>query len=207
MTIEVFEWQSLRTDLLSGLPILGVGAWGWGFESMLAKRGHRVIGMDPHPDMAAPPAEIPNLELLRAALVGTNPGQRDFMVMDNPEACYVMDLKPAEFRAPKGQRVVKVEALTLLQVMERCGVKEWDAVKTNCEGEEYNLLDNWPGPVARQVVINFHEHFRPKGEDEIQRLLGKMGEWYTIVQDPRDHRYYAPEINHWDTLVIRKDLA
>ena len=200
--LKVFQYQTLAEDLLSGLPILDVGAWGFGFAGLLAARGHRVIAMDPHP--GAIDYRIEGVELIRGALVGSTPGLRDFVMTENHEGAYVID----GTRGPSGV-IVKIDAFTVEQVMASKGVALWDAVKTNCEGGEYDIFSHWPGPISRQIVINFHEHYRPRGEATIAAIVKHLSQWYVPIQHFKEKglKYYAPEENYWDSLFCLKELA
>jgi hypothetical protein len=83
----------------------------------------------------------------------------------------------------------------------------WDVIKLNIEGSEYDVLDTWPGPIARQIVVSFHEHTpRARGRAECDRLIAKMGQWYKAFNVVWEKRYCCSE-NYWDVLFIRNDLV
>jgi len=198
--VEV-DYHSVRLDLLQNLPVLDVGAGpSFVFSKYFALRGHRVVAMDPDPSNTNP--DILGVTYLRLALVGRNPGVRAFSMDPNPQARFVSP--PAnEVCTPPLKDPVMVEGVTILHVSEMVQVPVWDLVKLNCEGEESEILKSWPGPIARQIVVSFHEHYRPIGEDAIEKIMEHLDQWYLRERHVRDARY-GGGMNYWDTLLVRR---
>jgi hypothetical protein len=83
----------------------------------------------------------------------------------------------------------------------------WDLIKLNIEGSEYDVLDTWPGPIARQIVVSFHEHTpRARGRAECDRLIAKISQWYDVQNVVWEKRYGCSE-NYWDLLFTLKGLS
>lgn len=197
--LEVIDHHSIDTSLLRKGPVLDVGARGFVFSRALAERGCRVVAMDPDPGIPDP--GIPGVTFLRRALVGANSGIGQLVLDPNPEARYVLGHMETT-RKP----TVSVPCSTIADVMWDQKVSVWDAVKLNCEGEEYEILGRWPGPISRQIVVSFHEHYRPRGKAVVDRIVDRLGQWYDVVQHPYDSRY-SGGMNWWDSVFALKGLA
>ena len=85
-------------------------------------------------------------------------------------------------------------------------VECWDIVKMNCEGAEYEILSAWPGPISRQIVVSYHEHYRPRGDAYIGGVRAHLSKWYAVVRHEKDARYYAGP-NYWDDVYVLKGLV
>lgn len=63
----------------------------------------------------------------------------------------------------------------------------YEAVKLDIEGSEYDVLLTWPGPVADQITVEYHEHTgqgkAKHGADIYDRIAKHLGQWYSLVQD------------------------
>lgn len=199
--IQTYAYHSFLPKLLRGFPVLDVGSRDFRFAEHFACMGHQVIALDPDPEVKAPAPEIPNILFRRQALVGFMPGLRELVVTSNPEARYVAP--PGETFKPSDCPRIPIAAITFAELIAELGINEWDLVKLNCEGEESHILANWPGPYARQIVVSFHEHYRPIGRARIDEIIAGLGNWYDVAQNPWDERYYGG-FNYWDTLLSRK---
>lgn len=60
---------------------------------------------------------------------------------------------------------------------------------------------NWPGPIARQISVSFHEHAHPIGEARIKQIVAHLSKWYDPIRHIKDARYCAGE-NYWDSVFV-----
>lgn len=197
--LEVIDNHSVAVDLLTKGPVLDAGARGFVFSNWFAKRGHEVFAIDPSPDVENLfPKEWNPIRLIKAALVGPGyPKMMSLQLGPDPNAWYVK--YDGSFES------VPIDTVQLSEIGPRgC---QWDVIKLNIEGSEYDILDNWPGPIARQIVFSFHEHTdRKRGREECDRIIDKLRQWYDIsnqVWEPR----YCTYANYWDILAIEKGLS
>lgn len=194
--IETIDEKTVRTDLLSGLPVLDAGARGFRFARWFAARGHRVVAMDPDPSIQDP--SISGVEFWSYALVG-GPAVTDrvsLAMVEDPEARYI----------GTGGKTESVQAVSLLGVTYANKIERWDVVKLNIEGSEYEILEEWPGPVARQITVSFHEHTpRGRGREGIEKIVAHLQKWYRVESHKWEARYCAGE-NYWDSRFVLKDL-
>lgn len=91
--------------------------------------------------------------------------------------------------------------------MQECKINTWDLVKLNIEGAEYDILSQWPGPIAKQIVVSFHEHTSEgRGGSEVGRIMEHLGKWYQVIQHVNEPRYGCAS-NWWDTVLVQKGLV
>jgi len=195
MKIEVIDNHSVATDLLRGGAVLDAGARGFRFSRWFAERGHKVYAFDPAPDIEN--LRITNLNFYRMGLVGTGkPGDWHLVQCDDPEASYLK----------RGEADHFIATTDIQGIMSFCRIQMFDVVKLNVEGAEYDILESWPGPIARQVVVSFHEHTgRGRGREGCDLLVERMRQWYDVPVHQWERRYCCSE-NYWDTLFTLRGL-
>lgn len=198
--IEIIDNHSVRTDLLGKRPVLDAGARGFRFSKWFAEHGHETWAIDPSPDMIG---DVSVAHYDRAALVAPSwPNSVGLHLGPDPEAWYVV---PGMWRQPG----VMVKTLNLRDHWQGvsgmgCG---WDVVKLNIEGAEYDILAEWPGPIARQITVSFHEHTdRRRGDAAITDIVLHLRKWYYEERHVKDERYCCGP-NFWDSLFVLKELA
>lgn len=196
MNIQIIDNHSVAVDLLKGGPVLDAGCRGLRFAKWFTERGHKVIGLDPAPEVI--PESYGLLRVYSLALVDQPlSGKKVNLVLtDDLEARFI-----------GGGTGVPVNSISIGNLSMESDVSHWDVIKLNIEGSEYDILDNWPGPIANQIVFSFHEHTdRKRGREECDRIINKLRQWYDIYNQVWEPRYctYA---NYWDVLAIKKGLA
>lgn len=178
--------------------VLDVGSRGLRFARFFAERWHRVIALDPGESEVAE-----GVEVYKLALVGkpSDSGDGKLILTEDREARYVI---PANAETDRPYLLVK--CVTLPEFMKLVGVQEFDLMKLNCEGVEFDILDNLHAPVARQIVVSFHEHcsHARRGRQAVDNLIAKLGCWYDVVRHVWDERYSAG-MNAWDSVLVRRE--
>jgi len=197
--LEIIDLHTVAVDLLSpGGWTLDAGARGFEFSRAMAAKGQKVIALDPAPDIVDP--QIDGVTFLRQAIAGsTLTGIGSLKAVSDPQASWVhVDYAPS----PKaGKDVVMVNILTLRDLMERFKISIWDCIKLNIEGAEYEILDKLTAPVAKQIVVSFHEHTgRGYGRKSCDIILDRLARWYDIHQRVWEPRYGCHS-NYWDLLL------
>lgn len=203
MKLEVVDLHSFAPELLTRGVVLDTGCRGFRFGMHFLSLGHPVVFMDPALDVI-PPREIYDAATwashLGCALVAPGyPKTMRLRMTSDPEARHITHA------VHEGDPVVP--CMTIQEVMTTLSIQQFDLVKLNVEGAEYDVLGQWPGPVARQIVVSFHEHTdRGRGDAAIQRIVEHLGEWYTPVRHEFDERYCAGR-NAWDSVFVLKELV
>lgn len=193
MKIEIVAGHSVATDLLTKGPVLDAGSRGLIMAKHLAGQGHQVIALDPGEDETAEGVIVHKKALVHSSLAGK--GNLRLVPTEDPEGRYIQS---------EGGNTYGVSISALMQEYK---IKQWDLVKLNIEGSEYDILDEWPGPIARQIVFSFHEHTQAaRGKAECDRIINKLRTWYDIHNQVWEKRHFLPSDNYWDVLAIERGI-
>ena len=169
-------------------PVLDVGARSFAFSREMARRDHTVVAMEPDPTVSDPKIErVHHLPYALGASI-------------RHDAPFIMDADPQARRIGEGG-AVRVDVLDIATVMKRMAIPQWGVVKLDCEGAEYEVLRNWPGPIAEQVTVEFHEHVKPQPQEVYDAIFAHMGQWYDVKQHVKSERHCLPP-NWWDTVWV-----
>lgn len=197
MRIERLAEHSVDIDLLPETPVvLDAGCRGFDFSNAVldVRPKARIIAMDPAPGNAG--SNDPRITFLKEPLVGLHqPSTMEFVALPNPAACFVRELNPATFQG------ISVETRTLKWLSSWFQIQRFDLVKLDVEGSEFGILETWPGPIATQISVEFHDYVDNSKYDDayFNRLfLGSLAN-YEVV------RHEVSEVSnarrgHWDSL-------
>jgi len=168
--------------------ILDAGSSGFGFtnEMFRLRPAARVIALDP---IAERRKEKPGeqFHFMQRALVGHS----------NPQVPFV-EGGTGSHVAEKGKLVTA--CISIQALMRWFEVHHWDLVKLDVEGSEFPILENWPGPIASQISVEFHDYLDPAkwGPDYFSDLWKKLPCYRAIQHEATSQR---PGVGHWDTLL------
>lgn len=200
MNLQTLASHTVDLDLLPDTPtVLDVGCRWFDFAQNIldARPAARVICMDPAPDVPGP--QLTSANFLRAALVGSgnakqhlahySTGEGDFL--GEPRHYPGWDIQPTFH---------EVDCLNIHEVMMLTGVEHFDLVKLDCEGSEFAILENWPGPIATQISVEFHDWNKPQyRRDAYFEMLFRRLPEYRVVQHELSKQ--GTGWGHWDTLL------
>lgn len=219
MNLQLLASHTVDLDLLpERCKVLDVGSRWFDFSrSILATRpdGY-VVAVDPSPDVEDP--HVWQLHFYNTAIVGDERETVRLAHFSTGEGNFITDAEKyheATFFQSSAHNVSEV----FLEVKYTDGVISpyansglqpkgnvslgtfWDLVKLDCEGSEFGILENWPGPIATQISVEFHDwdkpHYRSEGYYE---RLWKLLPWYKVVQ--HDLSKQGTGVGHWDTLLV-----
>ncbi|KKW46523.1 MAG: Methyltransferase, FkbM family protein [Parcubacteria group bacterium GW2011_GWB1_56_8] len=194
MTLATIAEHTVDIDLLKQGFVLDAGCRNFIFARELARLGCSVVAVDADPTVEYP-SDFRGI-FLNVALA-TESGERNFLMHSNPEARHLV--RDGIFSFP----TTKVRTTTISNLMDFYSIESWDVVKLDIEGAEYDILQQWPGPIAKQISIEFHEHCGPRPKELYDSIFEHLSQWYKIAQHEKEARHCAGE-NWWDTLLIRK---
>lgn len=192
---QIVGEHTIDLDRLTGGYVLDAGCRNFTFAQGLAAVGCRVVALDADPTIVDPKIEgvdFHNLALAR------EPGTFKFRMTNDPQARHL------SIFGHGGGDEVDVQAMTLAQISTQWEVDIWDCVKLDIEGAEYAILQAWPGPIARQISVEFHDHVSPRDPTLYDEILQHLARWYDLAQHTREARYGCPP-NYWDSLFILKE--
>lgn len=180
--------------------MLDVGCRGFEFDhGILALRPKaRIIALDPDPIITQP--EESRIEFHRKAMTERQEGK---VWWQGPgEGAYIAG-KPGDPGYGWG-----VQNQRLAAAVENCTIKDFgdrfDLVKLDCEGSEFGILENWPGPIAKQISVEFHDFInRQRWNDAyFEKLFAGPLRDYSVVKFEVSPIGPANSLGHWDSLLV-----
>jgi FkbM family methyltransferase len=211
MNITKIADHSVDMDAVPEKPVvLDAGSRSYGFAlGMLEKRpGGAVIALEPDPTMTyMTPIGV---KLVREALVGNNRQFSFLAITPSEEARFLLEGMVDKYRYGYGYHdnvpTAHVRCTNIVSLMQRVGVTHWDVVKMDIESSEFEVLENWPGPIATQISVEFHDwpHLDRYSTDYYNRLLTGPLKDYEFVKHDMYGIGGGPEIGHWDSLLKLK---
>ncbi len=200
--------ESVAEHTIACLPkssgmILDVGCRHFDFSKAMLNRGYDVVAIEA--DNEVTPMKHERLQFGNYALVPTSRnGQTQTLIkFGNGTANHLLDVKGS---VPKNKTTNRVVGLSIAGISRLYKVEQWDVIKLDCEGAEYEVLLEWPGPIARQIAVEFHEHTgaNVRGEAVYDNILKHLSRWYKVIQHEKSIRHCLSIPNYWDTLLIEK---
>ena len=206
MNLKALASHTIDLDLLPESPtVLDVGCRNWDFaNAVLAERPKgRVIALDPARDVYdawKQSRQDGRIRYWPYGLVGKgDEGTRQFAHFSTGEADMI--LMPGQLVAADWE-VYPVACVSIESLMVHWEIRHWDAVKLDCEGAEAAILEMWPGPIATQISVEFHDWDKPATRSEsYYELLWKLLPWYRVVQHELSRQ--GEGVGHWDSLLVR----
>jgi hypothetical protein len=111
-----------------------------------------------------------------------------------------------------GAEMLVVRAMRIEALMASLDIEHWDVVKLDCEGSEFGILENWPGPIATQITVEFHDGIGMLGPDRRPGSVFNDSYFHTLFSGPlKDYRVVQHELTpvgpantlgHWDSLLV-----
>ena len=197
ITDHTLDVSLLDTDGCEGW-VLEAGCRDFTFARRLAKKGLYVCALDPDPGVEMPEG-AERIVFLNVALA-TYAGEGALVMTKDPQARYLAGPRGA----PASLLSVTVRTVTVPMLLEKMRIQRFEAVKLDIEGTEYEILLGWPGPVSKQISVEFHEHVRPRPPELYDEIFAHLGQWYEVVQHEKTTRHFCAP-NYWDSLFVLKE--
>jgi len=202
MNLKALAGHTIDLDALPESPtVLDVGCRGWDFATaILQERPHaQVVGMDPDTQIRREDAPC---AFVRLALVGDDRTTARYASYSTGEGNFVTDLD--SYYDAKIFHVPCVNLGRLMRYITGVSIKHWGVVKLDCEGSEFGILENWPGPIASQISVEFHDSGYTPGYgpdyDYVPLFKRLAGFGYRVVK--HDLSKQGEGIAHWDSLIV-----
>jgi len=184
-----------------GSKVLDVGCRCYDFASYLAELECEVLVIEP--DDLVSPSSHKNITTLQAALVPESQAGtlQNLIKFGNGSANHLENVVGT---IPKDYTCQATKGMSISQICKYAEVDVWDVVKLDCEGSEYGVLLEWPGPVAKQITVEFHEHTGANtfGLSVYNYIFKHLSKWYKVVQHELSIRHCLSIPNYWDTLLV-----
>jgi len=186
-----------------GMNVLDVGSRKYGFSKPMAGMGCNVVAVEPDDDVSF--SVNPNIHRIFGAMVAKQYiGCDDLFKWSSGEGNF-LDCTGA---VPPTSAIRQMTCCySIQQIMKMAKVDYWDIVKLDCEGSEYEILLDWPGPVAGQITVEFHDFngANPGKEETYSKIFAHIGQWYDVIQHEATVRFAAKVKNYWDSLFVLRE--
>ncbi len=206
MNLVKLASHTVDLDLLPERPVvLDVGCRNFDFtrEVLTLRPKSFVVAMDPDPQIQDP--KIPDVLFLQEALIGSDARSVNYAGWSTGEGNMVCDISP--WYAERSHQVQSINMGWLLWSL-LPEVLHFDLVKLDCEESEFGILEAWPGPIATQISVEFHDWTGPwetkaKNSPTYYPALwaGPLRD-YEVVQ--HELSKVGEGVGHWDTLLRLK---
>jgi FkbM family methyltransferase len=222
--IEIIHHHAVKTDLLKeGGWVLDLGCSGFDFPQAMIDRGMKVIGLDPDKD-----AEVPifmdqeKIHFLRKACVGVPREEMAVFYQYEHGGANSIYNTPRNLNRPDAHGghannpfkcAYGVDTTTISDIKMEFGIDQFEIIKMDVEGAEYEILANFPRECTKQLTLEFHDFLslNPWGND-----IDKWHEWvntecmgdYEIVYQEAVplKRDKVGNLQRNDVLYVLKDL-
>jgi FkbM family methyltransferase len=175
--------HTFRKDMLTpGGWVLDAGARDFKFAKYCAKLGCKVISLDPSKDVRDP--HIDGIYFEPSALVAhcDDNEERLFIEISGEDNRIIGTAKDI----PEGHKPYHVVCTTINLLMRKYNVVGFDLVKLDIESSEYAIMRRWPGPITRQISVEFHDFMglNPSPDNPnlyYDAMLTQIEPWYRPV--------------------------
>lgn len=201
------------------IDMINRGGWGIDFgcgndffiTKTMLKFGLKVIAVDPNPTIVNPP-NLPNLYFENKALV-CDPEVKSlsFNIYNDADAATAFVPKN-DVSFVQRKDVITVNTTTIDSLMKKYDIEQFEILKLDIEGGEYDFLMTIDKPLARQLSIEFHDFrglnpYYPNNEEYYKRLIDKLSIWYNVAKHKLEKHpgLNGPQsYNYWDSLFVLK---
>jgi FkbM family methyltransferase len=199
MNIKCISEHTFDVDLFDkNYPVLDVGCRYFDLNN-IKNYGIDIVCIDPDPQVKPKNTSI---KFANIALSIKN-GEMNLATFGNGTGNFII----SKDQPNSGYGFIKVQTMDILTIMKYFSISKWSAVKLDCEGSEYDILMNWPGPISNQISVEFHEHSIPKQHtnEYFNQLIKYLSTWYNPpINFKKEKRHCLSIPNYWDVLFTIK---
>lgn len=186
----------------------------------LLSLGLKVIGMDPIRNIGVPQdlASNPNFIYLQKACVGIKTSETQTYYEYDAWGANSIYNKPEMLHRPENaghannplKTSYEVELVTISELMATYNIDQFELIKIDTEGAEYEILENLPKKCTKQLSVEYHDFLglTPINDVELyhKQLLEKLDDYFLSYEQIEPLKGSTTEFQRDDVLYILKDL-
>lgn len=217
---RILHNHTIDEDLIKkGGWALDLGCNDFVMSNHLVSMGLNVIGIDPIKGIKKPQSlsNNENFILLEKACVGKKDSQTKTYyqyshfgansIYNKPEMLH--SLGNGHSNNPL-ETSYEVSLITIKELMDQYGIDQFEYIKIDVEGAEYEILENFPSKCTKQISIEFHDFMNLTPIEDIEEYHRKLNETlsdYVKVYEEIEPIVHKPNgFQRNDTLYILKTL-
>lgn len=216
-----YHTHTYEPDLIvSGGWALDLGCNDFIFSKHLLNLGLKVIGIDPIKNIGVPNdlRQNPNFIYLQKACVGIKTTPTKTYYEYNAWGANSIYTTPEILHKPENgghannpfKTKYEVDLVTLKELMEIYNIQQFELIKIDTEGAEYEILENLPSKCAKQISIEFHDFLNLNPTNDIEEyhknLTLKLSDYFLSYEQKEPLKGSLIEFQRDDILYILKDL-
>lgn len=196
--IEVVAEHSVDLSLIKrDSKVLDLGCRYFGFANEMLNYVDEIYCVEPDKGVKTEDKRIH----LASVAVGSEMKMERYCKYGNGTGNFIYNDEPL----PEWCEIVYVPVWTLPKINHYFGVYEWDLIKCDIEGEEWDVLMSLTHPVAKQISFEMHQHTGKKRPlEDIHRLFNKLSTWYDFKVVDESEKHGCGK-NFWDVLIVKKN--
>jgi FkbM family methyltransferase len=177
--IKTIHNHTFKDNILKkGGWVLDLGCNDFIFSKYMVDRGMKVIGLDPIKNINIPNdlKDNPNFLYLQNACVGNKTAETAIYyeyvgwgansIVNTPE---LLHRKENSGHAKNPFKTsYEVPLTTIEELMLKYNINEFEFIKIDIEGSEYNLIENLPSNCVKQFSVEFHDFLGLNPSDNVE---------------------------------------
>jgi FkbM family methyltransferase len=212
-TLTIEEHTIIPNFLNSKSWILDLGCLNFKFSNELKKFTNNIICVDANPRISSENGIIPGFPIpediifINKAIVNESEKQHiDYYEYHDING---NSIHKNENDYARIMFKTEVPTITIKQIMKDYNINQFDLIKFDIEGSEYNILENIDFTISKQFSIEFHD-FRGFDIDInkfYEQFNSKIGNFCEVIQHERTHHpgwAHGTGYNYWDSLFLLK---
>ena len=186
--------------------VLDVGCINFLFSNEIKEYCDNIICVDPNINISNIPD---NIIFENCALISGLEKEVDFYMYNDIHG-YSLIKKENEWCKLLGN--YKSKSMNLKSIMDKYNIKQFELIKFDIEGAEYDILNNIDWTISKQYSIEFHDFrfmnpYSPNNNEYYEKLFSTMLKYCDIIKHELTHHPGFPNglgWNYWDSLFILK---
>ena len=186
--------------------VLDLGCVNFSFSKDLLNYCDNVICVDPNTNIKNIPQ---GLIYENAALVHDDKKEITFYIYNDIQGYSILNPNNDCCRLVNS---ITVKALNIKDIMDKYNIKQFELIKFDIEGAEYEILNTMDWTISKQYSIEFHDFrnmnpYSPDNEKFYEELRNKTNNYIDIIthEKTRHPGFHGDTgLNYWDSLFILK---